>query len=148
MAKFLVEALEKFTVRTVYHVEATSIEEAEEMCKKGKVAYESFSIEESKDEWIETLDSEEMTKQAKSPRVVALFRPQDANCRYIHGAEREFDVTDQVEKMGREEALKIEDHAESADRLYYDQDEFDHNNPFEVEAEEAIKNYFAAIDNP
>jgi len=79
-------------------------------------------------------------------RVIARFRPQDENCHYFHGAEREFDVTDQIKKMGREAALAIEDHTESADTLYHDQDEFEHDNPFEVEVAESIRRYYGIED--
>lgn len=56
---FEVEALEKFAVRTRYLVEATSQEEAEDLCKNGKVAYESHEIVEGEDEWLETLGVQE-----------------------------------------------------------------------------------------
>jgi hypothetical protein len=78
----------------------------------------------------------------EGPRILATFRPQDENCHYIHGAERTFDVTEQILAMGKEEALAIEDHTESADMLYHGQDEFEWDNPFEVEVEEAIRAYY------
>lgn len=55
MPKYRVEALEKFVVRTVYHVEADDPQMAEALCKAGGVAYEYKSIEEGDDEWIETV---------------------------------------------------------------------------------------------
>ena len=58
MPRFRVEALEKFLVRTVYNVEAPTQDEAEKLCKAGKVAYEQKSIEEGDEEWIETLSIE------------------------------------------------------------------------------------------
>ena len=58
MPKYRVEALEKFVVRTVYHVEANNPEEAEAICKSGEVAYEQKTIEEGDEEWIETVSVE------------------------------------------------------------------------------------------
>ena len=58
MTKYRVEALEKFVVRTVYHVEANSPDEAEALCKSGEVAYERKSVEEGDEEWIETVSVE------------------------------------------------------------------------------------------
>lgn len=59
MARYRVEALEKFLVRTVYFVEAASKREAVRRCKAGDVPYEDHEIEEGDDEWIETLSVEE-----------------------------------------------------------------------------------------
>ena len=59
MAEYRVEALEKFVVRTIYHVEADSPEEAEKLCKAGDVAYDDKTIEEGDEEWIETVSVEE-----------------------------------------------------------------------------------------
>ena len=58
MPRFRVEALEKFLVRTVYNVEAVTEDEAEKLCKAGKVAYDQKSIEEGDEEWLETLSVE------------------------------------------------------------------------------------------
>lgn len=57
--KFRVEALEKFIVRTVYHVEADCRDDTEALCKSGEVAYDDKSIEEGDEEWIETVSVEE-----------------------------------------------------------------------------------------
>lgn len=59
MPKYRVEALEKFIVRTVYHVDAGSPERAEALCKSGDVAYEKSSIEEGDEQWLETVSVEE-----------------------------------------------------------------------------------------
>ena len=59
MKRYRVEALEKFVVRTVYSVEAANPQEAETSCKAGRVAYESSSIEEGDEKWIETVSVEE-----------------------------------------------------------------------------------------
>ncbi len=59
MPRYRVEALEKFIVRTVYHVEAADEEEAEALCRTGEVAYEGKTIEEGDEEWIETISVEE-----------------------------------------------------------------------------------------
>ena len=53
---YTVEALEKFVVRTTYTVEADSPEEAERLCKAGKIAYDDASFVEGDEEWIETSD--------------------------------------------------------------------------------------------
>lgn len=58
MPKFRVEALEKFVVRTIYIVKATSPEQAEAFCKAGEVAYEDKTIEEGDEEWLETVSVE------------------------------------------------------------------------------------------
>ena len=63
MKTYRVEAMEKFVVQTVYNVKANSPEEAEALCKAGKVAYDQHSIEEGDDEWIETLSVEEDSDQ-------------------------------------------------------------------------------------
>jgi hypothetical protein len=55
MPKYRVEALEKFVVRTVYHVEAPAPQQAEALCKAGQVAYDDKEIEEGDEEWIETV---------------------------------------------------------------------------------------------
>jgi hypothetical protein len=55
MPRYRVEALEKFTVRTIYYVEAKSLKQAESLCKSGKVAYEDKTIEEGDEEWLETV---------------------------------------------------------------------------------------------
>lgn len=58
MPEFCVTALEKFVVKTIYHVTARTAEQAEKLCKEGKVPYEQCSIEEGDDEWVETLSVE------------------------------------------------------------------------------------------
>lgn len=58
MPKYRVEALEKFVVRTVYHVEAPNRKKAEALCKSGQVAYDEKEIEEGDEEWIETVSVE------------------------------------------------------------------------------------------
>ena len=59
MARYRVEALEKFVVRTVYHVEADDAQQAETLCKSGQVAYDKSSIEEGDEEWLETVSIEQ-----------------------------------------------------------------------------------------
>jgi len=63
MPKFRVEAMEKFIVRTVYHVEADSPEQAEQRCKAGEVAYDTKEIEEDNEEWLETVSVEQMLSE-------------------------------------------------------------------------------------
>ena len=58
MPKYRIEALEKFVVRTVYHVDADDPDQAEAICKSGDVAYDNKSIEEGDEEWIETVSVE------------------------------------------------------------------------------------------
>ena len=58
MPKYRVEALEKFVVRTVYHVEADDPAEAEALCKSGDAAYDDKAVEEGDEEWIETVSVE------------------------------------------------------------------------------------------
>ena len=55
MSRYRVEALEKFVVRTVYHVDADSARQAEALCRRGNVAYEQSSVEEGDEEWLETV---------------------------------------------------------------------------------------------
>jgi len=59
MPRYRVEALEKFVVRTVYHVEADNPKKAKALCKGGKVAYDASTIEEGDEEWLETVSVEE-----------------------------------------------------------------------------------------
>lgn len=59
MPKYRVEALEKFVVRTIYNVEASSPDEAEKLCKSGNAAYDDKTIEEGDEEWIETVSVED-----------------------------------------------------------------------------------------
>ena len=58
MPKFRIEALEKFIVRTVYQAEAGTPEQAEQLCRNGKVAYDNRTIEEGDEEWLETVSIE------------------------------------------------------------------------------------------
>lgn len=59
MPKYRVEALEKFVVRTVYHVEAADPAAAESMCKTGNSAYDDQTIEAGDEEWLETVSVEQ-----------------------------------------------------------------------------------------
>ena len=63
MPKYRVEALEKFVVRTIYHVEANTPEEAEALCKEGEIAYDDKEIEEGDEEWLKTLSVETCDEQ-------------------------------------------------------------------------------------
>jgi hypothetical protein len=58
MPIFRIEALEKFVVRTTYNIEADSPEQAEEHCRQGAVAYDTKTIEEGDEEWLETVSIE------------------------------------------------------------------------------------------
>jgi len=58
---YQVEALEKFVVRTVYRVEAEDPQQAESLCKQGKVAYHRYQIEEGDEVWLETVRVERLT---------------------------------------------------------------------------------------
>jgi len=58
MPQYRVEALEKFIVRTTYHVEARNKKAAETLCRMGLVAYDEKSIEEGDEEWIKTVSVE------------------------------------------------------------------------------------------
>ena len=58
MSKYRVEALEKFVVRTVYYVEASSPKQGEKLCRSGRVAYEDKTIEEGDEEWLKTVSVE------------------------------------------------------------------------------------------
>ena len=55
MGIYRVEALEKFIVRTVYHVSSDSAGMAENDCKFGRVGYDESHIEEGNEEWVETI---------------------------------------------------------------------------------------------
>ena len=59
MPRYRVEALEKFIVRTVYHVDAETPEQADVLCKAGEIAYDGSSIEEGNEQWLETVSVEE-----------------------------------------------------------------------------------------
>lgn len=69
MPRYRVEAIEKFTVRTVYFVATRSPNQAEKLCWSGRVAYEDQKIEEGDEEWIQTVSvSEEVQTRAENPR--------------------------------------------------------------------------------
>lgn len=59
MPRYRVEALEKFIVRTEYVVEAANSQQAEAKCRAGEVAYDTSSIEEGDEVWLETVSIEE-----------------------------------------------------------------------------------------
>ena len=60
MPRYMIVALEKFTIRTTYNdVEAATPEEAERMVRAGEVAYDAHEIEEGDEEYIETVSVEE-----------------------------------------------------------------------------------------
>lgn len=80
--------------------------------------------------------------------VWARFRPQawiNDNAIDIDGGFT-FDVTIQIEKMGREKALEITDHDNSADDLWHTyvgaRPEKEHDGPFEVEVADAIRKFY------
>lgn len=58
MPTYRIEALEKFVVRTVYHIDADTPQQAEELCKSGEVSYDEKVIEEGDEEWLETVSVE------------------------------------------------------------------------------------------
>ena len=87
-------------------------------------------------------------------RIVAVFLPQtnrlkeciplfDANGDRV---KIEFDVTDQIVKMGKEAALEIVDMDYSADNLWHEHvekyPEREYDGPFEVVVEDAIRGFF------
>ena len=69
MPCFELEALEKFLVSTTYYVEAANAQEAEALCRAGKIAYEHSSIEEGDEEWIETVSITETTDPPVDPQT-------------------------------------------------------------------------------
>jgi len=58
MPIYRIEALEKFVVRTVYHVDADTPQQAAELCKSGEVGYDEKAVEEGDEEWLETVSVE------------------------------------------------------------------------------------------
>lgn len=58
MPRFRVKDLEKFVVRTIYHIEAVDEAYAERLCKSGNIAYDKQFIEEGDEEWLETISVE------------------------------------------------------------------------------------------
>ena len=70
MPRYKVVGLEKFVVRTVYEeVDAPNPQAAQKLCEHGKVAYDSHTIEEGDEEWLETVSVEEV------PEVTGLVSP-------------------------------------------------------------------------
>lgn len=59
MPRYCVEALEKFVVRTIYHVNAADPDAAEKLCQSGQTAYDGMSVEEGNEEWLETVTVED-----------------------------------------------------------------------------------------
>lgn len=80
-------------------------------------------------------------------RIIARFTPQAWINDYamdIDGA-YDFDVTDQILAMPKEQALKIEDDSYEADDLWHGHaisDERPHTGPFRITVQEAIADYF------
>jgi hypothetical protein len=68
MPRYEVEALEKLVVRTVYVVTARSPQQAENLCRSGRVSYEKPQIEEGDEEWIETVSITELTARPRKPQ--------------------------------------------------------------------------------
>jgi hypothetical protein len=84
--------------------------------------------------------------------VIAHFMPQvwvNDYAQEIKG-DYNFDVTDLINEMGRDKALALEDGQLSTDELWRDwvadHPEQDHDGPFIVTVEHAIKEHFAALD--
>jgi hypothetical protein len=108
---------------------------------------------ESWDADVEITDvADEPEDDGSGPRVVAMFQPQaDQNgyCIDIDGAYT-FDITAQIKKMGRTEALAIEDDQYGSDELWQAyvarHPDKDHDGPYRVIVQEAIEEYFEAID--
>lgn len=84
MPRYRVEALEKFIVRTVYHVEADSETEAEQQCKSGSVGYESAEIEEGDEDWMRTVAIENMDDEDEL-QPIPVATPQPPNFVTKHG---------------------------------------------------------------
>ena len=83
-------------------------------------------------------------------RVIARFQPQAWINDYatdIDGAYK-FDVTDQILAMGKEKALELEDNQYESDNLWHkwvaDHPDQDHDGPFYVEVQAAIRSFFEA----
>lgn len=85
------------------------------------------------------------------PRVTATFQPQawvndhalDCEGRYT------FDITDQIVAIGREAAEQLEDCSDDGDLLWWDNPARllqPWNGPFQVILEDAIRDYYAALD--
>lgn len=85
-------------------------------------------------------------------RIIAVFIPQhedkDFICDNPAGEHRRFDVTEAILKMPREAALQIEDNRESSDALMTPEIMGNHDGPYRVLVEDAIRDYFSGIDNP
>ena len=104
---------------------------------------------------LETWDCDvtvEKEPSSEGPRVVARFQPQawiNDNAIDIDGA-YEFDVTKQIQQMGREAALEIQDGDYSSDDLWHvhcDQHPGEHHDgPFRVTVQDSIRDYFEALD--
>lgn len=89
------------------------------------------------------------TSSADPPRIMATFVPEMDRHGYVYPLPElayEFDVTEQVLAMDREEALAIQDGQYSSDDLWNWHpvcEEKDWPGPFTVYAEDAIRAYFA-----
>src|SRR5262249_52193756 len=56
MARYTVEALERFMVRTTYrHIDAANAAEAEAICRRGDAAYHNTEIDEGSETWVDTV---------------------------------------------------------------------------------------------
>lgn len=99
MPKYRVEALEKFFVRTIYHVEADDERQAETVSKAGEVAYDEKTIKEGDEERLETVQSKDAEKHA-CPASRAC-----PNLRVLLSPEHRFDVAG-ADDMSVEWALR------------------------------------------
>jgi len=87
-------------------------------------------------------------------RIIAKFIPQhDENTHRMisdvvdnESGEVRFDVTDEILEMGREKALKIKDDRDESDALLTDEVKGEHDGPFRIVVEDAIRAYFERWD--
>ena len=88
-------------------------------------------------------------------QVIATFYPEYMGPRenYIYPDydselwETTFDVTEEIIEMGIEEALQIEDNQFSSDALKPEWIDEQHDGPFKIEVEDAIREYFEQLLN-
>lgn len=84
-------------------------------------------------------------------RIIAIFHPQQWINDYAvqSGPDTPFDITDQILAMDRMTALAIYDDDYESDNLWLEHPDIelsDHNDPFWVECENSIADYFESLD--
>lgn len=89
-------------------------------------------------------------RQHTDKRVVGRFIPQAWINDYavdLDDGRAEFDCTERILEMGRENALVVRDNRDTSDELVPQRILRRHNGPYRVEVEDAIRDFFGETSN-